>query len=200
MINKVYGRVEDNKVVEYPVYDLHIKNRNHPIEWYIECIIDDAPEVPPYHKLEEVVKYNTRANVITVGYLVKPMSLANLLNFVNKAGDGVKLFTPGIGEYVPNVEEEDPAAIQQCIKLIVEFVQKRLDTFAATRNYDGILSAASYKDSTIPSFAAEAMRAIELRDQTWAVLYIYLEEVNARTKPRPRSIEDIEKILPVLTW
>lgn len=78
--------------------------------------------------------------------------------------------------------------------------QLRLDRFARTRQYDGILSAASYATSTVPKFAAEGQYAVEIRDATWARLYELWDEVKAGTRPVPRSFADIEDELPPLAW
>ena len=79
-------------------------------------------------------------------------------------------------------------------------IQDRLDDFARTRNYDGILSACTYATSTVPKFAAEGQRAVELRDQTWAAAYGLLDEVLAGTRPMPSDLADIEADLPALEW
>jgi|688.fasta_scaffold524138_2 hypothetical protein len=83
---------------------------------------------------------------------------------------------------------------------IVSQVQAKLDDFAKTRNYDGILSACTYATSTIPQFKAEGQKAVELRDATWSALYTLLAEVNAGTKPAPTSMADIEAVLPAFVW
>lgn len=83
---------------------------------------------------------------------------------------------------------------------ITDRVQQRLDEFARTRNYDGILSAATYATSAVPKFAAEGQYAVTVRDQTWAVLYQILADVQAGTRPMPTSYEDIEGELPELVW
>jgi hypothetical protein len=79
-------------------------------------------------------------------------------------------------------------------------VQLRLDTFARTRNYDGILSACTYATSTIPKFQAEGQYCVNARDSTWAALYSILAEVQEGNRPIPSSYEDIEGDLPILTW
>lgn len=79
-------------------------------------------------------------------------------------------------------------------------IQARLDAWARTRNYDGVLSATTYATSTVPKFQAEGQRAVELRDQTWAAAYAILAEVLAGTRPMPASLVDIEADLPVLEW
>ena len=83
---------------------------------------------------------------------------------------------------------------------IVTATQKRLDDFARTRNYDGILSACTYATSAVPKFAAEGQYAVQARDATWATLYTILAEVEAGTRPVPSGYADIEPDLPALAW
>lgn len=89
---------------------------------------------------------------------------------------------------------------QRLMQSIVDATQKRLDDFARTRNYDGILSACTYATSTVPKFATEGQYCVEARDATWAKLYEMLAEVEAGTRPVPTGFADIEPELPVLEW
>lgn len=83
---------------------------------------------------------------------------------------------------------------------IIAATQLRLDTFAQTRNYDGILSACTYATSSIPRFSAEGQYCVDARDATWAALYDILGEVLAQTRPMPESFADIQADLPALVW
>lgn len=121
---------------------------------------------------------------------------------------------PRFGQYtdeqgvVHTVAEQEAAAIaadqqakqQAVMGQIVDAVQNRLDTFAATRNYAGILSACTYATSTVPRFASEGQYCVQARDATWARCYEMLDEVIAGTRPMPTGFADIEPELPVLTW
>jgi hypothetical protein len=78
--------------------------------------------------------------------------------------------------------------------------QQRLDTFAKTRLYDGVLSLCTYATSPNPKFQAEGQYGVESRDATWATLYEIMEEVKAGTRPMPSGYADIESELPVLQW
>lgn len=78
-------------------------------------------------------------------------------------------------------------------------VQKHLDTFAQTRNYDNILSAATYATSTVPKFKVEGQYAVEARDETLAKCYEVLAEVEAGTRPMP-TLDDLLIELPILEW
>lgn len=83
---------------------------------------------------------------------------------------------------------------------VVAATQARLDAFARTRNYDGILSLCTYATSPTPKFAAEGQYGVEARDATWAKLYDMLAEVQAGTRPMPTGFADVEPELPALVW
>lgn len=108
--------------------------------------------------------------------------------------DGI---TVGIKPISP---EEQAAAVERIIADITAAAQRKLDTFAQTRNYDGILSAATYATSTNQTFASEGQYAVTARDNTWATLYTVMAEVQAGTRPMPTGFADVESALPVLAW
>ena len=91
-------------------------------------------------------------------------------------------------------------AKQQLIQSVTQQTQQRLDDFAKTRNYDGVLSACTYATSPTAKFATEGQYCVEARDATWATLYTIMAEVEAGTRPMPSSFADIEPDLPVLEW
>lgn len=97
------------------------------------------------------------------------------------------------------VAQNQAAKLEQLKSSIVQQVQSRLDAFAQTKNYDSILSAASYATSSNPVFKSEGQTAVDLRDATWAELYTILSEVEAGTRT-VTSFADIEADLPILTW
>lgn len=96
--------------------------------------------------------------------------------------------------------ENETKSLNEKKAALVTQLQKRLDDFARTRNYDGILSAASYATSTNPKFSLEGQYCVQLRDDTWAKAYQILSEVEAGTRPAPESIEDFESELPTMAW
>ncbi len=83
---------------------------------------------------------------------------------------------------------------------IVSATQARLDAFARTRNYDGILSACTYATSPSPTFRAEGQYCVEMRDATWAALYALMANVMAGRRSPPTGFADVEADLPVLAW
>jgi len=76
-------------------------------------------------------------------------------------------------------------------------VQLVLDTQAQTMGYDSILSAVTYFDSTVPSFAADAARLKPWRDACWAYCYALLAQAQAGSIPIP-TVESVVAGLPAL--
>lgn len=87
------------------------------------------------------------------------------------------------------------------LKLTIEKrAQARLDNFAKTRQYDGILSLCTYATDPDPRLAAEGQYGVVKRSQTWTTLYRIMDEVLNQQRPLPTSFEEIEPELPVLEW
>ena len=99
----------------------------------------------------------------------------------------------------PILQDPPPPTTEQIIAKHTAAVQKHLDDFARTRNYDSILSAATYATSTNPKFAVEGQYAVEARDATWAKCYEVLAAVEAGSSPMP-TLDELLAELPVLTW
>jgi hypothetical protein len=97
-------------------------------------------------------------------------------------------------QFVPS-----PRTPEQVKQEIIDAVQNRLDAFARTRNYDGILSACTYAGSTVPKFATEGQYAINARDATWAACYQIMTAVQNGTRPLP-GVSDVLAELPALAW
>lgn len=76
------------------------------------------------------------------------------------------------------------------------FIQKKLDEFAQTRNYDGILSACSYATSSDPQFALEGQYCVTLRDETWRMGYNIIDKVKAGEMEIP-TYDELYAMLPV---
>lgn len=113
--------------------------------------------------------------------------------------DQVGLTARGYVEDLP-VFVPPEKTVEQVQSEIVQATQNKLDVFAKTRNYDGILSACTYATSSISKFASEGQAAVDARDVTWSTLYTILGEVQTNTRPVPTGFADIEADLPVLGW
>jgi L-2-hydroxyglutarate oxidase LhgO len=102
---------------------------------------------------------------------------------------------------VRDMSAEEIAEYSQGIqRQIIDATQQRLDDFAATRHYSGIMSAATYATSSVPQFKSDGQYCVNARDATWAKLYEMLVEVQAGTRPMPNGYADVEPELPVLEW
>ena len=99
----------------------------------------------------------------------------------------------------PPNPEPTPPTTEQIIAAYTAAVQAHLDAFAQTRNYDGILSAATYASSTVPKFQAEGQYAVEARDAIWAMCYAILADVQGGQRAMPSQAELIAE-LPALVW
>ncbi|MDR2935655.1 MAG: hypothetical protein LBV70_07270 [Candidatus Adiutrix sp.] len=92
--------------------------------------------------------------------------------------------------------QPQPAQREAALKAAL---QARLDGFARTRGYDGILSAASYAASTDPRFAAEGQYAIQARDETWRAALAVFAQVAAGEREMP-AVAGFMAELPELAW
>jgi hypothetical protein len=107
------------------------------------------------------------------------------------------VYESATGTFSPPKEPEP--TIEELTKKFTDAVQAHLDAFARTRNYDGIMSAATYATSTVPKFKAEGRYAVEARDTTWAKGYEILDEVLSGQRPMP-TIDEVIAELPPLAW
>ncbi len=142
-----------------------------------------------------------KAHVIENGVVVNTIlveSLDFLPNLVDGEYGGSIGDTYDNGQFIkPQPPQPSPEEVQAAI---VVATQRRLDDFARTRNYDGILSLCTYATSTNAKFQAEGQYGVEARDATWAKLYEILAEVEAGTRPVPTGYAEIEPELPALVW
>lgn len=191
-LNKAYAKVSNGVIVEYPVFAQHILNRSEPLSWYTEVVYDAKPTIPPYHYAQEIPRIE--ADKVIVSYELKALDLSSLLKHINPSN----LFTPG--QPLVTIEDILPADLDRIKQLAILHIQNKLDAFAQVKGYDNLLSATSYKDSTVIQFSTEASIAIALRDQVWGSLYTYLDDITTGVKPIPGSIDEIEAELPALVW
>jgi hypothetical protein len=105
-----------------------------------------------------------------------------------------------VWQVVPLTADEIAGRLAVLQADVISQTQNRLDSFAQTRGYDGILSACTYATSTVEKFATEGQYCVGARDATWAKLYELLAEIEAGDRPVPSGYADIENELPALTW
>lgn len=88
---------------------------------------------------------------------------------------------------------------EQMQAAVVQAVQSRLDVFARTRNYDGILSACTYATSTVAKFKAEGQCCVNARDAHWNACYSILADVQAGVRAMP-TVDQVLSEMPPLAW
>jgi len=97
------------------------------------------------------------------------------------------------------VSEAPSPTPEQIQQQLTNAVQAHLDNKAQERGYDGILSLATYANSTNPQFSAEGLAGAQWRDDTWAACYVILDEVLSAMRTIP-TVEELIAELPVLHW
>ncbi|MGI9212611.1 MAG: hypothetical protein ACR2HF_09070 [Methylococcaceae bacterium] len=201
---KVFGRIADGEIAEYPVYDYHIVNRGHSFDQYTPVTYKKKHPVPPYHSVHEIPSISADGESIVVGYSEPtPFSLDALFSAIPNNHKPYSM--PGLPELPGTQEDTTPLIVSDELRALIylglkERTQQRLDQFALTRDYSTILSAVSYENSTTPKRHAEAVRAKQLRDETWDALYRLQEDIIAGHKSFPHNWYEVEKQLPVLHW
>jgi hypothetical protein len=108
-------------------------------------------------------------------------------------------FTPEEWTATHPAPAPEPPTLEEQRAAFTRAIQWRLDDFARTRDYDNILSAATYATSTAPKFQAEGQYAVEARDATLLKGYEILNAVLAGERPMP-TLDDLMAELPVLAW
>lgn len=181
----MYAKVVNGQLVKYPYHPLELltdnPNTSFPsgpysdaflAEWNVLPVVATAP--PTYDPLQQ--KPKEQSPMLVDGQWTQQWTLEALTT------------------------EERDAAVAALTESIVQATQARLDDFARTRQYDGILSACTYNGSPTPKFQVEGQYCLTQRDATWATLYTILAEVQAGTRPIPSGFADIEPDLPPLVW
>lgn len=115
----------------------------------------------------------------------------------DKKPDGY--FTPEEWEVAHPAPEPEPPTQEEQRAAFTDAIQRRLDSFARTRGYDNIISAASYATSTNATYRLEGQYCVRARDDTWAAAYAILADVMAGVRTMP-SIEEVMDELPPLAW
>lgn len=106
---------------------------------------------------------------------------------------GVLADVLGFDPYAP-----PPSVIETTMQEYEALIQARLDDFARTLTYDGMLSACTYATSTIEMYRIEGQYCVDARDATWAKAFELLNGFDpAQGIP---SWGEIEAQLPVLAW
>lgn len=95
-----------------------------------------------------------------------------------------------------------PTPVSQASPTVNDFryiIQALVDETANERQYDSGVTLASYVNSTIPQWAAEAQAFVAWRDAVWLHALTELDKVQSGARSQP-TIEDFIAELPTLEW
>lgn len=195
---KRYARVENGKIVESYVSALHISNRKHDPRMYYEVVYEAIPSHTRFQELREVLTIRDR--LVVASYVVVDKDINSILNELH---GGNKSHLPGEdNEPVADIylNEVEPDVIEFVLSKVKELVGSKLNDFARTRDYEGIVSLCSYASSTIEKFQTEGQRGVVLRDQCYIAMYDFLEKMSTGVSPIPKNTSEIEALLHELSW
>lgn len=99
------------------------------------------------------------------------------------------------GEFTAPQEPESPLPGLDAYRVASQNV---IESTAQSRRYESSVTCASYVNSTVEAWAAEAKAFVAWRDAVWAHAYARLAEVEAGA-PQP-SIKAFIETLPVIEW
>lgn len=128
------------------------------------------------------------------------MDTEKLENTTPYIKDGIVYTYVKLTKSPEELQEQTEKARQSAINLISARAQSKLDMFAKTRNYDNMLAACSYATSSNIKLKEEGQRCVDLRDQVWTVLFELFDEISSGTRTLPCTFEDIQSLLPELSW
>lgn len=92
-----------------------------------------------------------------------------------------------------------PAPPPPTISDFAAAVQSHIDDAARSRGYNDSVSLASYVNSTLPQWAAEASAFVAWRDAVWIYAYGELGKVQAGQRALP-TIDKMIAELPKIDW
>jgi len=163
----------------------------------------DVQEVPLYLNVVPIHWLNEEQTLLDV--TLDHVSLGTI-PFTADANDTASFGTEIInsahrGDYgdIPAYVPPPPPTPEQVQQQLTDAVQAYLDNKAQERGYDGILSLATYANSTNLQFSAEGLAGVQWRDDTWAACYVILDEVMVG-KRTIQAADELIAELPVLHW
>ena len=194
MENQLYCRLDDTlKIVEYPVYTIHIINRGYPFEWYTPVYSSPLPNITEYQSIistpQVMIDHNGKPYV-TLQHSTHRKPYDALVKLLPENDNEIDLGS----DLVKEIKAE-----------VTVRVQARLDNFAATKGYGDertapIEGAAKFAIGDDPKFGPEGRYCVKRAGETWRSLYTYMEQVMLGTAPFPREFKTVEENLPTLSW
>lgn len=79
-------------------------------------------------------------------------------------------------------------------------IEQHIEATARARQYSSAVACASYAQSNVPAWQAEALTFIAWRDAVWAAAFTELAKVQQALREPPASVEEFLTELPAITW
>ncbi|MDH0126693.1 hypothetical protein N7376_22205 [Brucella intermedia GD04153] len=96
-------------------------------------------------------------------------------------------------------EMKQATALAAAVETYRKAIQSLIDGKAQEKQYDDGNSLASYVNSTVPEWAAEAQTFVVWRDQVWAYALAELLKVQKAEREQP-TVDDFLAELPAFEW
>ena len=191
-----YCRIDNGKIVEYPVLEIHIRNRGHSLDMYTKVVHMSKPFVPEYCFLTR--KIELAEGVPVVVYSLENKGIDAVLSdlYYKLQGSGPLDTTR---EYKLKVEDVPAETLEYVLRMGDALVEKHLSDWCSLKGYT-IITACTYVSSNNQERANEAKLAIKNRDDTWDAFFAYFDAVKRGEKDFPMRASDIINQLPVLSW
>lgn len=104
-----------------------------------------------------------------------------------------------LGITVSEIPDPEPEPYEPTLEDYQFAIQAHIDRIAQERQYDDGKSCATYVNSTVPQWAAEAQAFVTWRDSVWLYAFQELAKVEQGLREQP-DIEDFIDELPVMVW
>ena len=195
----VFALIENGHVAVYPLHLSDLNERDNPNEVYYRCYFDIEPDHNP---LLQCLEHRPRivGEAVLVLFTVKSFTVHDKFNdLIQIAGTGQN---DESGLPVIDLTKVPMELIGVIEHVIRDQLQKDLDAFALTRQYDDIKSLVGYVSSDNLTYRTEALRGRYFQDTTWDNATIYFEKVLSGQMHIPRSYSEFKQYaeIPEYTW
>lgn len=108
------------------------------------------------------------------------------------------MWTPD-ASIISTTEQRQATAMAEAVETYRKSIQSLIDAKASERQYESGATLASYVNSTIETWAAEAQAFVAWRDAVWLYALAELDKVQKGERDQP-SVADLLAELPVFEW
>lgn len=195
-----YAFVQDGIIKESNVSLIHIQNRGHITALYYEVEEGTKPVPNQFQNVAEQLRVEGRK--VIAEYVLVDKNVNQLLSELHQKAipEGTSPFDLGYKTPDILISEVDQVVVDRVLDLVKKHVTSQLNVFAQSRDYDDIISLTTYATSSQEKFRTEGQRGVDLRDQVYGALYGYLGMMMAGEAYIPKSVSEVDALMPALTW